>query len=67
MLRPSMVWAMASKGDRPFRRPVPMTERTAAKNSAPHSDRLTAKGRKPKVALVAVMGKLVTLLNALLC
>ena len=44
-----------------------MTERTAAKNSAPHSDRLTAKGRKPKVALVAVMGKLVTLLNALLC
>ena len=29
-------------------------------------DRLVAKGRKPKVALVAVMRKLVTLLNALL-
>ena len=29
-------------------------------------DRLVAKGRKPKVALVAVMRKLVTLLDALL-
>ena len=35
-----MVIAMASKGDRPCRRPVPMTERTAAKNSAPHSERV---------------------------
>ena len=29
-------------------------------------DRLTAKGREPKVALVAVMRKLLTLVNALL-
>ena len=40
MLRPSMDWAMASRVDGAFRRPMPTTERAAVKNSAPHSERV---------------------------
>src|SRR3954468_5785426 len=36
---PSRVWRMAWRAVRPRRRPVSTTERTSAKNAAPHSDR----------------------------